>query len=55
MLAVTVVREKQILRAAYPTAWGPKLAALRMTRAGVGLCFPKSQRRDMGYPAEPLG
>ena len=25
-------RQKQILRAAYPTLWGPKLAALRMTQ-----------------------
>src|SRR5579863_1500903 len=32
--------KKQILRAAYPTAWGPKLAALRMTRAGIGCAFP---------------
>jgi hypothetical protein len=29
------IAEKQILRTAYPTAWGPKRAALRMTRSSL--------------------
>src|SRR5450631_1405805 len=45
--------QPQILRLRLPhelRSRGPKRAPLRMTRAGVGSCFPRSQKRDLGHP-----